>query len=100
MSRPARAQSNLLDNRKRLFLTKRRLGSCRSLATSRAWTVNASIRAFLSAKSEAETSAFPRVLFTPHIGFNSVEAVERILQTTVDNIRAYISGAPINTVAL
>ena len=38
----------------------------------------------------------PNVLFTPHIAFNSVEAVERILQVTVENIRAFAAGAPIN----
>jgi D-lactate dehydrogenase len=43
--------------------------------------------------------ARPNVLFTPHMAFNSVEAVERILQTTIENIRAYIDGAPINVVA-
>lgn len=42
--------------------------------------------------------ARPNVLFTPHIAFNSVEAVERILQTTIDNIREYIAGKPINIV--
>jgi len=43
--------------------------------------------------------ARPNVLFTPHMAFNSVEAVERILQTTVDNIRAFIDSAPINVVS-
>lgn len=41
----------------------------------------------------------PNVLFTPHMAFNSVEAVERILQTTLDNIRAFVAGTPINVVA-
>lgn len=43
--------------------------------------------------------ARPNVLFTPHMAFNSYEAVERILQTTVENIRAFIAGAPMNVVA-
>lgn len=38
------------------------------------------------------------VIITPHIAFDSVEAVERILQTTVDNIVAYSSGSPTNVV--
>jgi D-lactate dehydrogenase len=38
------------------------------------------------------------VLFTPHIAFNSMEAVERILVATVENIRAFVAGAPINVV--
>jgi D-lactate dehydrogenase len=40
----------------------------------------------------------PNVLFTPHIAFNSVEAVERILVTTIENIRAFVAGSPINVV--
>lgn len=39
------------------------------------------------------------VVFTPHIGFNSAEALQRILDTTVENIRQYLSGTPQNTVA-
>lgn len=39
-----------------------------------------------------------RVIITPHIAFNSREAVERILHTTVDNIAAYLATAPINVV--
>lgn len=38
------------------------------------------------------------VIVTPHIAFDSVEAVERILQTTVDNIIAYSTGSPANVV--
>jgi D-lactate dehydrogenase len=38
------------------------------------------------------------VVFTPHIGFYSQEALERILETTVQNIAAFISGTPQNVV--
>jgi len=38
------------------------------------------------------------VVFTPHNAFNSQEAVERILQTTVDNVQGFISGKPLNKV--
>lgn len=38
------------------------------------------------------------VVFTPHVGFNSEEAVERINRTTVENIRAFLAGKPINLV--
>jgi D-lactate dehydrogenase len=38
------------------------------------------------------------VVFTPHVAFNSVEAVARINQMTVENIKAFIRGAPINLV--
>ncbi len=34
------------------------------------------------------------VILTPHMAFDSVEAVERILQTTVDNIAAFENGTP------
>jgi D-lactate dehydrogenase len=38
------------------------------------------------------------VVFTPHIAFYSKEALERILETTVQNIGAFASGKPQNTV--
>jgi D-lactate dehydrogenase len=34
----------------------------------------------------------PNVVFTPHIAFFSKEALERIMQTTVDNIAAFKAG--------
>lgn len=37
-----------------------------------------------------------RVIFTPHCAFNTVEAVEKINFTTMANIRAFVSGKPIN----
>jgi len=40
----------------------------------------------------------PNVVFTPHNAFNGQEALERILQTTADNIVAFIAGTPKNTV--
>ena len=41
----------------------------------------------------------PRVLATPHVGFNTREAVARILHETVDNIAAWQAGQPRNRVA-
>jgi len=38
------------------------------------------------------------VIFTPHIGFYSREALKRILDTTIDNIRFFLKGSPVNTV--
>jgi len=38
------------------------------------------------------------VVVTPHVAFDSVEAVYRILKTTIDNINAYMSGNVINRV--
>ncbi|MBI4132695.1 MAG: hydroxyacid dehydrogenase [Candidatus Sungbacteria bacterium] len=40
----------------------------------------------------------PRVIVTPHLAFNTQEAVERILDTTVENIKSFKSGSPTNTV--
>lgn len=40
------------------------------------------------------------VVITPHIAFNSREAVQRILETTLDNLRAFLRGQPQNLVAL
>ncbi len=40
----------------------------------------------------------PRVIVTPHIAFNTDEAVRRILDTTVDNLKAFAGGKPENLV--
>lgn len=40
----------------------------------------------------------PRVLVTPHLAFNTTEAIERILDTTIKNIRSFSAGSPVNTV--
>jgi D-lactate dehydrogenase len=38
------------------------------------------------------------VVITPHIAFNSREAVQRILETTLDNLSAFLRGQPKNLV--
>ena len=38
------------------------------------------------------------VIITPHNAFNSIEALQRILDTTIENIKAFQSGMPKNTV--
>jgi D-lactate dehydrogenase len=38
------------------------------------------------------------VIVTPHVAFNSTEALERILLTTIQNIAAFEAGKPINVV--
>ncbi|MBI2409634.1 hydroxyacid dehydrogenase [Candidatus Kaiserbacteria bacterium] len=40
----------------------------------------------------------PRVIVTPHVAFNTTEAVERILNTSIDNIRQFAAGSPANLV--
>lgn len=39
------------------------------------------------------------VVITPHIAFDSVEALQRILETTAANIAGFLEGAPINLVS-
>ncbi len=39
------------------------------------------------------------VVYTPHIGFNSQEALERIIETTVHNIEFFLKGNPDNVVS-
>lgn len=41
----------------------------------------------------------PRVIVTPHCAFNTQEAVERIIDTTVENIRGFEAGSPANVVS-
>jgi len=38
------------------------------------------------------------VIFTPHIAFYSEEAVERIMEVSVENVKAFIQGQPQNVV--
>ncbi len=40
------------------------------------------------------------VIFTPHIAFYSEEAVERIMEVSVENVRAFIQGQPQNVVKI
>jgi D-lactate dehydrogenase len=39
------------------------------------------------------------VIITPHSAFNTKEAIQRILDTTVENIEAFCAGEPVNVVA-
>lgn len=40
----------------------------------------------------------PNVIITPHNAFNSVEALERIVGTTLDNISGFFAGKPTNVI--
>jgi D-lactate dehydrogenase len=41
----------------------------------------------------------PNVIVTPHSAFNTREAIQRIVTTTVANIVSFLDGAPVNVVA-
>jgi D-lactate dehydrogenase len=41
----------------------------------------------------------PRVIVTPHLAFNTTEAITRILDTTIANIEQFGKEAPVNTVS-
>jgi len=41
----------------------------------------------------------PNVIMTPHNAFNSTEALQRIINTTIDNIEGFVSASPKNTVS-
>ena len=40
----------------------------------------------------------PNVIMTPHIAYNTAEAVARIIETSLDNIVTFAAGSPRNTV--
>ena len=40
----------------------------------------------------------PRVIVTPHIAFNTEEAIKRIVDTTIENIKNFSAGSPTNLV--
>jgi len=41
----------------------------------------------------------PRVIVTPHVAFNTTEAVGRILDTSIENIKRFAAGTPANVVS-
>ncbi len=40
----------------------------------------------------------PNVIITPHNAFNTWEALQRILNTTIENIKSFVAGKPVNIV--
>jgi D-lactate dehydrogenase len=42
----------------------------------------------------------PNVVVAPHNAFNTAEAIERILTTTVGNIKAFVAGKLVNIVKI
>jgi len=53
---------------------------------------------FKTILSDSKLIARSDVIITPHNAFNSNEAVRRIIDTTVENIKAYLNGQVINEV--
>lgn len=51
-----------------------------------------------TALADHELMQMENVLITPHNAFNTQEAVERILDTTVNNIQSFAAGKPVNLV--
>ena len=47
---------------------------------------------------ENELSSLPNILITPHVGWYTEEAVERLLKVTHDNIASFYAGSPQNVV--
>ncbi len=48
--------------------------------------------------ADHELMRMDNVIITPHNAFNTIEALKRILDTTIDNINAYAAGKSINVV--
>lgn len=42
----------------------------------------------------------PNVIITPHNAFNSIEALQRIMDVTIGNIKAFATGSPTNDVTI
>lgn len=40
----------------------------------------------------------PKTIVTPHNAFNTTEAIMRIIGTSLDNLKAYIAGEPVNVI--
>ncbi len=47
---------------------------------------------------KSKLTAMPNVVLTPHIGFNSAAAMERMLRMAMDNILGFFAGKPQNII--
>lgn len=56
-------------------------------------------KAFCNFMEELVVKHPDKVVFTPHIAFYSQEALERILDTTIENIKSFEAGQPENVIA-
>ena len=60
---------------------------------------NASKQSLLVSLANAILVHKPNVIITPHNAFNSTEAFNRIMVTTVEDIQSFLKGEPINLVS-
>ena len=42
----------------------------------------------------------PNMVITPHIGWASLEARERLIETVAENVKAYLAGERLNVITL
>ena len=54
----------------------------------------------LSAAASSPLLSAPNCVITPHIAWAPKESRQRILDQTLENVRAYLAGAPVNVVNL
>jgi D-lactate dehydrogenase len=52
----------------------------------------------MTALADHELMTMDNVVITPHNTFQTSEAIQRILNTTVENIKAFVQGSPTNVV--
>lgn len=58
----------------------------------------AQLEAARTLKLNRDLLARPNVIFTPHVAFNSTEAVQRINETTLENLHGFFHQTPLHLV--
>ena len=49
-------------------------------------------------KADNPLHSAPNCIITPHMSWGAKEARQRIMDITVENVKAYMNGAPVNVV--
>jgi D-lactate dehydrogenase len=70
-----------------------------SIKEEKACLTDVKNKAFCNFMEELVVKHPDKVVFTPHIAFYSQEALERILDTTIENIKSFEAGQPENVIA-
>nr|MDO8079308.1 hydroxyacid dehydrogenase [Candidatus Freyarchaeota archaeon] len=70
-----------------------------AIKEERACLVDSRNEAFCNFMKDLIVKHPDKVVFTPHIAFYSQEALERILDTTIENIKSFETGQPENVIA-